>query len=547
MHKFSKRLLSVCGSLMMLSALTAGLPAYAEETSEAAEAAETAEPADTAKPADIAEPADTEDSEDAADFAETASEDDNTFIEDGIGYRYLEDGKSVAVSRIDETLTEVEVPKTAKGKPVTRVDEGAFSQCSALKSVKLPDSVTEIAAGAFYYCIALENVNIPDSVTQLGDYAFANCYALRELKLPPHITAIPANAFYYNIGLEEITIPDGVTSIGTQSFVYCYSLRKLHIPASVTEIADLAIVSCMGLSEFDLDPANTTFTVNEDGALMTADKHRIIAVPVGKEDETYTVPEGVTSIAPYAFSGALKLKTITLPDSITELGDGAFSDCQVLESVTVPQKITAIPACLFAGCTSLQSFAIPQGVTSIAESAFYGCEKLTEMIIPETVTEIRAWAFYGCSGLSGMRIPDSVTAIGDNAIGFTIANTGDASSSESVVQSGFLLEGGADSAAKDYAEKNGIAFKQTGLSKTALIGIVGGALVLLLAIAMAVLMKKGKKAASETADVVGEPEEPVSDPNYTSILEEDDENDPYDRSYGLQTEEPEEDAAEDPE
>ena len=48
-------------------------------------------------------------------------------------------------------------------------------------------------------------------------------------------------------------------------------------------------------------------------------------------------------------------------------------------------------------------------------------------------------------------------------------------------------------------------------------------------------------------DENGEPEEPVSDPNYTSILEEDDENDPYDRSYGLQTEEPEEDAAEDPE
>ena len=140
MREFSKRLLSVCGSLMMLSFLTAALPAYAEEEAPAA-ATEAAAPADT------------------------AAEDDNTFIVDGIGYRYLESGDDVAVSRIDETLTEAKIPGTVKGKKVTRVDEGAFSQCAELKKVTLPDTITEIAAGAFYYCIALEEVNLPDSVT----------------------------------------------------------------------------------------------------------------------------------------------------------------------------------------------------------------------------------------------------------------------------------------------------------------------------------------------------------------------------------------------
>ena len=296
MREFSKRLLSVCGSLMMLSFLTAALPAYAEEEAPAA-------------------------AKEAADTAETAAEDDNTFIVDGIGYRYLESGDDVAVSRIDETLTEAKIPGTVKGKKVTRVDEGAFSQCAELKKVTLPDTITEIAAGAFYYCIALEEVNLPDSVTDIGIYAFANCYALRELKLPPHIKSIPDYAFYYNIGLEEVIIPDEVTSIGTQSFVYCYSLRKLHIPASVTDIADMAIVSCMGLETFDLDPGNWTYKVNEDGVLLSADGTRLIAYPVGVEKESYTVPDGVKSIAPYAFSGALRLKQITLPDSVKEIGD----------------------------------------------------------------------------------------------------------------------------------------------------------------------------------------------------------------------------------
>ena len=45
----------------------------------------------------------------------------------------------------------------------------AFSECSGLTSVTIPDSVTSIGDGAFSGCSGLTSVTIPDSVTSIGD------------------------------------------------------------------------------------------------------------------------------------------------------------------------------------------------------------------------------------------------------------------------------------------------------------------------------------------------------------------------------------------
>ena len=42
------------------------------------------------------------------------------------------------------------------------------------------------------------------------------------------------------------------------------------------------------------------------------------------------IPEGVTSIGSYAFSGRTGLTNITIPDSVTSIGERAFSDCPTL-------------------------------------------------------------------------------------------------------------------------------------------------------------------------------------------------------------------------
>ena len=129
----------------------------------------------------------------------------------------------------------------------TSIEEYAFSNCSDLISVTIPDSVISIKKYAFYECISLKSVIIGNSVTSIGESAFEYCDNLTSVIIGNSVTSIGDCAFYSCVSLKSVTFGNSVTSIGDYAFRCCKSLRSIEIPSSVTSIGGLAFTICTNL------------------------------------------------------------------------------------------------------------------------------------------------------------------------------------------------------------------------------------------------------------------------------------------------------------
>ena len=58
------------------------------------------------------------------------------------------------------------------------IDNSAFSYCSSLLSIMLPESLKKINEYAFSNCYQLGKILIPHSIEKIGHFAFSNCYKL---------------------------------------------------------------------------------------------------------------------------------------------------------------------------------------------------------------------------------------------------------------------------------------------------------------------------------------------------------------------------------
>lgn len=143
-------------------------------------------------------------------------------------------GKTGAYT-VPETVTEIEksafaasgVESVSMSDAVNAVGEGAFSNCSKLKSVVLPKGLKELKKSLFSGCSALEAISIPDSVKTLGEGVFSGCAALKEVKIPGEVTVIPKNAFSGCTALESVSIPASVTAIKEAAFDGCTALKNV--------------------------------------------------------------------------------------------------------------------------------------------------------------------------------------------------------------------------------------------------------------------------------------------------------------------------------
>lgn len=303
------------------------------------------------------------------------------------------------------------------------IHSSAFSGCSSLAEVAIPESVISIGNKAFQNCTSLTAVTIPNSVTEIGDYTFSGCSDLISADIPNSVTSIGSSAFSNCSNLTSATIPNSVTKIGANAFDGCISITTVSIPNSVTSIGNLAFKNC---------PAIKTMTYNTNA--------------IGNE-----------------FAGITKLKTINIGNDVTTIGENAFENCKSLSSITIPTNITSIGRDAFLGCDSLATIntesnadfrssnlrftkdsigymvlkkdsvvvvsnmqlndaVIPAtvafgntfSVTGISNEAFKG-SGITSVSIPNSVTIIGSSAFENCKKLVSITIPEDVTSIGVDA------------------------------------------------------------------------------------------------------------------------------------
>ena len=215
----------------------------------------------------------------------------------------------------------------------------------------------------------------------------------------------------------------------------------------------LCISLCLGIHSYAYDFSEKGFYFEKDGTEKTV---KIVAgdVPysgpvvipseVSHEGETYVV----TSIGQNAFYGCTGLTSITIPNSITLIDMYAFSGCDHLEEVILEDGTSILTTWYddenyykgtFSNCpvkrvyqgrnlysehygytapafkeiSTLTEVTLSNYVTKLSYNAFSGCSSLEHIVLPESLIVIGPGAFSHCSSLKEIYIPASVKALGE--------------------------------------------------------------------------------------------------------------------------------------
>ena len=274
-------------------------------------------------------------------------------------FSYEEEGNEITLTKFigldvfdDGALR---IPETVKLRPVTKIaadfidpDYASWYSYSSIDFGR-KSKVREIGENAFAY-LAVSSVNFPKTLVSIGNGAFAAC-KLTDLFFPVSLERIESSAFYMNTSLQTIdfarngslrflgdstfeycasllsvTLPDGVSSVGMFAFSHCENLTDVSFGKNIRQIGLHAFRDCPALEGIEISPL-CEYYKSIDSNLYSKDGKTFIRYCFGKQDETFVMPEGVTSIYESAFDSNMvdsALKKIVLPAGLTYIGDYAF-------------------------------------------------------------------------------------------------------------------------------------------------------------------------------------------------------------------------------
>ena len=360
---------------------------------------------------------------------------------------------------------------------VTSIGNAAFKNCDNLQTISIPVSLTTVYESAFSGCISLETVYYPGIGSQMKagiTIQSNNNYfdddskwiytgmLLSAAEVADHIsklsdsetiyvsgeldgyfedikTAIiglsegvfvsldlsgasfsdgelPGSAFSFCKNIERIVLPEGITTIPYETFWLCENLRSFNIPSTVETIDGSAFYRCKSLDTVYLSNSSEYFAM-EDGVIYNLDKTEIVLYTNKNKRATFTVPEDIIEICPYAFASS-KITGITFEsdENLETIGNTAFDCCKYLKSIVIPNSVTEIGNDAFYA-SGLTSVRLPNSITAIRTRCFSSCD-LIEVNIPEGVKTIEYGGFYGMSSVETLSIPASLESIENGAFNY---------------------------------------------------------------------------------------------------------------------------------
>ena len=270
------------------------------------------------------------------------------------------------------------------------IGEAAFRGCEFLTDVNFGAGVKVIENNAFDSCYSLKEIAIPDGVEVLQDRTFDRCSGLQNVYLPDSIYFIGNDVFSLCESLREITIPEGVTYIGEYAFNGCSALEQIALPATVGYIQEAAFRFCDSLTDVyysGTQEARDFINIKiENDPLYDATWHYGWIGPMPPLEEKpatsggqylyYLDADNNAIITGYGGDGG----AVVVPNEmdgypVVGIEYGAFSYSGVT-SVVIPEGVTYIDTYVFSGCESLISVSLPSTMESIGESAFNNCTSL---------------------------------------------------------------------------------------------------------------------------------------------------------------------------
>ncbi|MBQ8860582.1 MAG: leucine-rich repeat protein [Ruminococcus sp.] len=309
-------------------------------------------------------------------------------------WAYYEDSKTLVIGGEGRVSTgaystqheyaELPFEKAVVLEGITELMDNAFTRCSSLKEVTLPDSLKKIYNYTFFECKNLKSVTIPKNVELIGIGLFYRCDALEELRVdednPVFDSRDNCNAIIHTetnslrVGIRTTTFPESVTAIGGAAFAGVSGLTQVVIPDTVTEIYGRVFTECKDLKRVFLSSNAKTVVENMFDRCDNL--------------EYVLIPEGVETISVYAFAGCTKLDNVTIPKSVKNIYQSAFSGCTSLKSIAINDGVELLGPMAFSGCTSLEIVSLPASVKKIQPHAFANCTALKAVIINNAQCEI---------------------------------------------------------------------------------------------------------------------------------------------------------------